>query len=580
MTATKGTGTPFSPAFHRGERGESSPDRSTEGAAQGLDFFLSLAKPIVAVGDDTATIILPARPSRQRASNQAAKHGSSPRSHLHPAIVLPLLILAIQAYLSLRLVHLDSAFADEALYLWAGHQDWAKLLHGTPMPPFPTYLSGSPAFYPPIGALADTIGGLTGARVLSLIFMLVCTSLLWLTGCRLYGRTAGFFAAALWAFLGETLRLGAFATYDPMACMFLTIAAYCAVRAGQSSTHGHFWAMASAIALTVANCAKYATGLFDPVVIVLVIVVALTQDRSRKRAARLAAVTGGYLVIFLVTLLAIATVGNGYYTTGIAATTTSRASGGQTAMFILNSIWPFIRVIVPLTVLGSVLCLWLERDLYRRLLTLLLAVTGTLAPLNQIRIHTSTSLSKHEDFAAWFMALAAGYAVSALMRGPLFTRGVVASAGLGAIATTLVIALPYATYADSYWPNTTQAITVVRPLVEHTRGEILFQNPSILDYYMQGDSDWGTLWIRISGQSSLRLPSGHTTDDAPVGSDGIPGPYITAIHHGYFKLIVLNKTFGNTFDARLIPAVKADSEYRLVSQTSEFLIWQYVGPVK
>jgi hypothetical protein len=338
--------------------------------------------------------------------------------------------------------------------------------------------------------------------------------------------------------------------------------------------------MASAGSLAIANCAKYATGLFDPVIIALVLVVALTQDASKKRAARLAAVTGGYLVILLVTLLAIATIGNGYYTTGIEATTTNRASDGQNSLWILSTIWPFLKAIVPLTLLGVIVCLFLERDIYRRLLALLLAGTGTLAPLNQIRIHTSTSLTKHEDFAAWFMALVAGYAVSSLMRGPLLARIGVACSGLAALGVTLIIGLPYASYADSYWPNTNYVINVVRPMVEHTKGELLFQNPSILEYYMNGTKGWGSLWKRISGEGSLRLPSGRTIDDAPVGSDGIPGPFIAAMHRGYFKIIVLNKNWGNSFDAQMIPAVRADSDYRVVAQNSQFAVWKYMALTK
>src|SRR5580658_10930555 len=81
-----------------------------------------------------------------------------------------LVVLAIQALLSLRLVRSDTAFQDEALYLWAGHLEWAHLLHGAPLPQFPSYFSGAPVIYPPIGALADSIGGLTAARILSLAF--------------------------------------------------------------------------------------------------------------------------------------------------------------------------------------------------------------------------------------------------------------------------------------------------------------------------------------------------------------------------------------------------------------------------
>ncbi len=85
-------------------------------------------------------------------------------------------VLAVQTVLSLRLVWSNTAFQDEALYLWACRMEWGRLAHGTPIPAFPTYFSGAPVIYPPLGAVANSIGGLAGARLLSLCFMLGTTA--------------------------------------------------------------------------------------------------------------------------------------------------------------------------------------------------------------------------------------------------------------------------------------------------------------------------------------------------------------------------------------------------------------------
>ncbi len=145
-------------------------------------------------------------------------------------------MLAVQAGLSLRLLRADTASQSEALYLRAGHLEWANWLHGTPIPPFPKYFSGAPVVYPPIGAVADSIGGLAGARVLSLAFMLGATILLWSTTGRLFGRRASFFASALFALLGTTLHLGVFATYDAMSVFLVALAAWCVIRPGDAGT--------------------------------------------------------------------------------------------------------------------------------------------------------------------------------------------------------------------------------------------------------------------------------------------------------------------------------------------------------
>src|SRR4029077_1349177 len=145
---------------------------------------------------------------------------------------------------------------------------WAHWLHSAPIPPFPTYFSGAPVIYPPVGALADSMGGLAGARILSLVFMLGATALLWGAAGRLFGRRAAFFAAALFAVSGPTLHLGAFATYDALSVVLVALAAWCVVRAGGRG-EGTGWMVAAGTALAAANAAAYSSVLLDPVVVAL-----------------------------------------------------------------------------------------------------------------------------------------------------------------------------------------------------------------------------------------------------------------------------------------------------------------------
>ena len=150
-----------------------------------------------------------------------------------------LVVLGVQAVLSASMVRDRTAFGDEALYLSAGHLEWSHWLHGTQIPAYPTWLSGAPVIYPPVGAIADSLGGLAAARLLSLLFMLGVTSLVWGTATRLLrDKRAAFFAAALFAVLAPTLHLGSYATYDAPALLLLAAAAWCAagVRSAQHAT--------------------------------------------------------------------------------------------------------------------------------------------------------------------------------------------------------------------------------------------------------------------------------------------------------------------------------------------------------
>ena len=115
----------------------------------------------------------------------------------------------VQAALSLTLVWSNTAYTDEASYLWVGRLEIMHWLHGTSWPSLNAYrtLPGSPVLYPPLGALASELGGLAAARILSLAFMLIATILLYFTASKLIGRTGALFAAALWALSEPALRL-------------------------------------------------------------------------------------------------------------------------------------------------------------------------------------------------------------------------------------------------------------------------------------------------------------------------------------------------------------------------------------
>ena len=385
---------------------------------------------------------------------------------------LPLLaVLVVQTLLSVRLLWADTAFQDEATYLWAGHLEWAGLLHGSSVPPFPTYFSGAPVIYPPLGALADSAGGLTGARLLSLAFMLGSTLLLWDLTRRLFGARAAFFAAALFALLGPTLHLGAFATYDAMSMFLLALATWCVAGAGAAGEATSRMAIGG-VALALANATAYSTALFDPVVIVLAVLVAWPAGRrvAVRRCATLLTVTVALLVAGLL-------LGGRSYLTGITETTVERAAGSDPVLSVLGNALSWTGVVLVLACCG-VFSSWAARHGRRQTwLLAVLAVAALLGPLEQASLHTSASLNKHTDLGAWFAAIAAGYAADAFIAA--------APAGRSRLLTTagcvLALAFPaFFGFTQSWtfataWPNSASFVAIFRPLAEH--GNLLVETP-------------------------------------------------------------------------------------------------------
>jgi len=368
-------------------------------------------------------------------------------------------ILLLQAALSVRLLWANTAFDDEGLYLWAGHLEWSHWLHGTSsatLTGFPTWFSGAPVVYPPLGAIADILGGLAGARLLSLVFMLGASLCLYGTTKRLLDGSAALFAALAWVVLAPTQILSAFATYDPMAIFLLAFGTWLGVRAGDRRTYARVFLLAtSGVMLALACAAKYATALWVPAAVAVVAIA--TWQLTRVGVGVL---TGLGLAVWWggVVAAALEVAGPDYWH-GILFTTLARNSNSVPAVVVLDKafgwIWP-VLIFGILALLSSVASSWSVR-----FLCCCTVGAALLAPLNQARLHTSTSLQKHVDFGAWFAAIAVGYLLSRLCQ--IDARAAWRAVLAGCIALVLAGSLHTANgIASTWWPNYSGAIKALR----------------------------------------------------------------------------------------------------------------------
>jgi hypothetical protein len=469
-------------------------------------------------------------------------------------------ILIVQALFSLRLVRADTAFQDEAAYLWAGHLEWAHWLHGAPIPPFSSYFSGAPFIYPPIAALADSAGGLTAARILSLVFMLAATGLLWDTARRLFGARAAFFAAALFAVLGPVLHLGAFATYDALSVFFLGLAIWLVVRAGDRQ-NATAWMIAAGVALALANATAYSSALFDLLVIVLAFLIAQPAFGAKLAATRSLTL----LIVVMILLGAGLLLGGSSLVHGVDATTVSRVGSGTPALTVLLDAWSWTGVVLAGALCGVVVC-WVQRDRSdRRWILVVLAVAALLGPLEQARLHTDASLNKHVALGAWLAAIAAGYAVDrvivAVPAGA--TRLTTTCAFAVAMAFPVALGVSQSQQFSTDWPKSASFIAILRPLVQQTSGPVLVEDPSIAEYYLGVRSQW-TRW---SSTRNIVLPSGLSTG-GPSGAAGIVGPgnagtFGAKIASGYFALIALNFADTTALDHQLRTDILQSGHYQV-----------------
>jgi 4-amino-4-deoxy-L-arabinose transferase-like glycosyltransferase len=311
-------------------------------------------------------------------------------------------ILAAQATLTLPWMWRTAAYNDEALYLNAAHQGWAHL------PSYANSFPGLPVLYPPIASAFDSIGGLIAARLVSLVFMLGATAMVYLIGDRLFGRICGVLAALLFAVCGIVVHLGAAATFDPMALFLLVLALYAAVRMRDGGVR---WLLICPIALAAANATKYPTLAWDPVIVATVILYGWSKGRFQA-VVLAASVTATTAVLDLGILM----LGGANVATGVLRSTiypSAQAGLPSSSLSVLEHALLMTGLIVLIAIGGVWASVVKKMPATATLFQVLLVLAALLAPIEQARVHQLTSLDENMSFGLPFAALGAGYALGA-----------------------------------------------------------------------------------------------------------------------------------------------------------------------
>ncbi|HVC80807.1 MAG TPA: glycosyltransferase family 39 protein [Chloroflexota bacterium] len=477
------------------------------------------------------------------------------------AALLPMplwIILAVQTVASES--QRNTAFQDEALYLYAGRQIVHHLLGG----PAPTehvgdFLAGT-IIYPVIGGALDLIGGLEAARFYSLLWMLGATVAIYVVAKSLYDRTSALLAAALFAIEGSTLFIGHFATYDAMSLGLLSLATVLAVQAATARTP---WLSALVpVVLMLAVASKYVAILYAPTVLAVL----LWKSYQARGGWQALQRTGIALAVLLVTAL----LGVLRYPASVNAFNASalhRVAAVPASTSVLVQLVIYLAgIIIGLAVLG----LFLSRRAYI-LLGLLLLVSALLAPLYHIYEGEFASLQKHVAFGSFFVAPLAGYAVARLGG----RRNLI-----GLVLCLLIFVTGYqadARLAD-WWPNSSSMIAVLRTQV-HSGDRILAEEHEVVEYYLaRYETDLG----RLHWSQTYNF---EYTDATGRFYQGIPA-YKAAIAAGYFDLVVLR--YGPTVqtDRAIDGGLRDGTQYELVAKipydtafgASNYWIWRKKAP--
>jgi 4-amino-4-deoxy-L-arabinose transferase-like glycosyltransferase len=404
--------------------------------------------------------------------------------------------------------------------------------------------------------------------------MLGATTLLWVTTRRLYGNLAAFFAAASWAVIAPTLHLSAFATYDAMAMFLIALAAWLATarRADDDATR---WMVAAGVTLAAANATAYSTAIIDPIVILLAIFSAWPQPGGKaalRRGALISVIafTAGYGSLWLA---------GGHYQGGFDLTVLNRVTGTQKPSVVLWEAFQWTGAIVIIAIAGVLLATARRGERPNVWLLGVCASAAILVPIEQARIHTDTSLDKHVDIGAWFVAIAVGYAMSKLITTgrPRITRVSVSAAALAGVAVLAAAALPQARQIYA-WPNDASYVATLAPIVARTHGPLMIESEAILASQVPAGYDWQ----RWSDTYAATLPDGKTFGYAAgkANTQGDPAVFEKLIRQQYFSLIAISYD-PIPFNKVILAYLKHDPHYRRIGTArygaSVIPIWKRVS---
>ncbi|HTK08627.1 MAG TPA: glycosyltransferase family 39 protein [Ktedonobacteraceae bacterium] len=461
---------------------------------------------------------------------------------------LPLaLILLMQAIVSLLTLR-NTAFQDEALYLLAGKEivlSWqGKVSY---LEPYGSYFSGYPSFYPVIGGLLASLGGLEAARLFSLLCMLIVTICVYFVTIEFFDRKSALIAAFFFACEGSVLFVGRLATYDSLCFCLLALAMMLCLRASKAVSARSLLGLGPLLVLAVA--AKYAGLLFIPSVLALLAWWSWQHKGSEEMIVRPAL---GIFSLVVVGFIAYQSLDQ-QVLTGLSFTTTNRSSFiGTPPLQVLQHILTMEGIFFALTVLGLCFC-----GKQRLPGGLILLSSALLVPFYHTYKGEMVSLDKHLAFSMFFLAPLAGFAIVSLVA--LCWKRLVALAWGVALALCL-LALPLGMqqarnlFAD--WPSSTQLIALLQPRVHRGNGHYLIEDYDVSRYYLQNETD---IWEWTS------LDYFVYTDKARHNLSG-DNAYKAAIKEGYFDLIELSYGYHAGLSMQLEQTLTASKQYDFVGK--------------
>ena len=439
----------------------------------------------------------------------------------------------------------NSAHQDEALSLYAGQQYLNMLFNPSAvdteyMAQVGNIFSGMPFMYPVVGGIGDGLGGLYGARVLSLVLMLATTGFVYFAGKRLWDDNSAILGALLFVLQPGILLVSFYATYDSLALFFISAALASAIAGADGRSTG--LVVLAGILLFLGAATKYATYLYGPTFMALLAYRSYTQ-RGLHAAFVNVMITGLIQVIGIGLAMM-----DESLRAGLLYTTLEREA------VISITRWEMLQIIIgqagisiTLVLLGLVLA-----PKRRWLLAIILAGTMLLAPLYHLRAQELVSLHKHLGYGLLFAAPLGGYFLARIAGygdasdNPLGRYWVVS-----VLICVFAFGVGFINVRNLYgWGNVEDAAHIMRTQVRPGDSQILTDEVETLRYY-------GEDYVNPEQYTDLYFFDYDSEDGTYHQGESA---YLAAIDDGYFDLIIFGYNVGVSYDQAVLTRALDDSE--------------------
>jgi len=460
------------------------------------------------------------------------------------------LILAFQALFSWILLQ-NTAFQDEALYIYAGRQIWQHWLGGPPsLDHYSYYFSGYPYVYAIIGGGLDMVGGLILARSFSLACMLVVTVCGYYVTKRLFNQKSAIFAAVFFVCQGPVLFLSHLATFDALCLCLLAVGTALAVSASLARRPWRVLGIGPILVLAFGT--KYAALLFIPPVLFILVLCTLLRWGWISMLVR-----GTLGVLSLAVVGVLATVIVIHYDPDVlhalAATTTNRTAILTATRFgLAEHVVETVGLSFAMGLLG--LAFAGKKHL---LIALLFFGSALLIPTYHIYKAEVISLDKHLGYSMFFVMPVAGFALASLSGLRLsVSPGRYWLSGMAICLLLFLVGTGEAQNMFASWPSTTNLTYVFNTQVRPASGRYLAEQFEVSRYYLQDDTyNWQWTGLDFFEYTDKQ---GHYY----FGDEA----YVKAVNDGYFDLIQLNYGFNARTAILILQAIEHSKKYTLIDK--------------